>query len=152
MTLFEVANGLFDSVVAHYADEMADLPERRYISDGLIARDCEQFVVQIARTYSGTPTALATGATSGLATRTAVLRAEIARCSPVTGDSGSPPSPEAIMQSADLIHSDHDDLIDAARKFAKDSGCDPIAVGDATPFGPEGGIAGWAVEVRAQIG
>lgn len=152
MTLFEVANALFDSVVAHYEAEMADLPERRYISDGLIARDCEQFVVQIARTYSGTPTALATGPTSGLATRTAVLRAEIARCSPVTGDDGAPPTTQRIMQSASVIHEDHDLLVAAARKFAKTSGCSEVIIGDATPFGPEGGIAGWAVEVRAQLG
>lgn len=151
MTLFEAAAALLQAVEDSWT-EVDVLPSRRYVSNGAVAHDCEQATVAILRTYAGTPSALASGPTQGMATRTATLRAEVARCVPSTDEGGPMPSAAGIQDSAEEVHRDHDLLIIAARKFAKESGCEEVIIGDALPFGPEGGIAGWGLEVRAQLG
>lgn len=156
MTLFELAALLLQTTADHYVSEGVPVPARQLIADGAIARDCDQLAVSVTRTYAGSPSALAPGTTAstGLVQRTAVLRVELARCVPTVSDSGKPPSPELVTASAETIHADHDLLTTAAREFVKAvrERCGEAVVGDALPFGPEGGLAGWGVEVRVLIG
>lgn len=55
LSLVNLAQAIFDGVVAGYAQNGATLPSRRYVTLGTPANDCEQMVVAWQQIYLGTP-------------------------------------------------------------------------------------------------
>lgn len=101
------ATGLLDALVAYFGAAGVELPTRRYVAPGapgLIAWDCDQVVVSLAQVGLGTAedSGLRTpqyGAPAGLLVRFAQWSIQIVRCTPVSDDSGDPPSAEEIQDA-----------------------------------------------------
>lgn len=106
-----IADALLTAVVAHYAEEGVELPERRYVANGLPAFDCEQVTVFCENTVGITGTPLGENPTewlrdAGHAMRAGIFAVSIIRCVPTLDDEGDPPSVEAEDESAALIYAD----------------------------------------------
>jgi len=53
--LYKLLSDILDAVVRTFDDAGIDLPNRRYVSLGAVAADCEQLTVQLDQLYKGTP-------------------------------------------------------------------------------------------------
>lgn len=78
---------------------------------------------------------------------------DVHRCVPTMADDGAPPTPAEMTESADYLNRDLWSLLTYLydRASLVFEGCGPITWGPATALGPEGGIAGWRVEITAVL-
>lgn len=154
--LYDLAGDVLAAVVAHYLDEGVDLPDRRYVTDGLPAWDCEQVTVRVARTYGhGGDVRVETGSLLGpLVLAAADVEVQVVRCSPTVDDAGDPPAADEISASAAAVLDDAD-LVRAALLAAYKDGllgaCQGAVLVGWTPAGPEGGLVGGATLVRLDL-
>lgn len=155
--LIKCCRALRDVVVQYYATEGLDLPSRRYVSPGVPAWDCDQFVVYVERNTSGTVNAEDTSAIDCLVVRSATIVAEIARCVPKVeqaGDQVVVPTPEEEEAAAELVLTDPMALVNAAVQGYRDgslAGCKGLAVVEWEALGPDGGFAGGRQRFRWQL-
>lgn len=152
--LYAVAAAHLAAMVAYYAGEGVELPERRYVSDGnAVAWDCEQAVVYIERTFQGLADVETGQAIDQLEVRTAQLWLEVVRCSPVV-DGDEVPTAEAIDDNAQLVLADGIMLaagVRAAYKAGELGGCHGLVIGEWQALGPAGGYVGGRQGVRHQL-
>lgn len=137
-------------------------PERRYVSVGEPAYDCDQLTVSA----SARPGLIATNGLGLDAVRSnsrprvllAAFRVTIIRCGyPTVTDEGDPPDDVAIEAAAAAIYGDgwalFAGLNAAARAGTLDgvSACSEWSVDALDPIGAEGAVAGWVVSLQAAI-
>lgn len=154
--LFDAAQALLDTVVAHYVTAGVALPDRQFVSDGTPAWDCEQVVVYVERTFSGTLENENTRPLNCLVVRSAQMVVEIARCTPVFASEydDSPPAADAIQAVsrqvlADSMHMTN--AIVAAHQAGELGGCKGLALVEWESLGPQGGLVGGRQRVRWQL-
>ena len=154
--LYSAAKALLDVVVAHYADQGVPLPDRRFVSDGTPAWDCEQVVTYVERTFSGTLENENTRPLNCLVVRSAQIVVEIARCTPVFANDydDAPPTAEAIDGVAQTVLGDSMHLtnaIVAGHQAGELGGCKGLALVEWESLGPQGGLVGGRQRVRWQL-
>lgn len=115
------------------------LPDRRYICVGLPVADCPQLVVELVQVYLGNPGNEINTPRRCDAPRTAVLAVNLIRSIPVMSARGTPPTPDAISESAAELSRDMWLLFEGA-SFTDEFGLGVLA--DATPLEPSGGLGG----------
>lgn len=154
--LYDLASDILAAVEDHYLTEGVDLPGRRYVTDGLPAWDCDQVTVRVTRTFgiAGDVRVEAASILGPLVLTAADVEVQVVRCAPTVDDSGDPPAPEAIADSAEAVLNDAD-LVRAALleayKAGDLGGCQGAALLGWTPAGPEGGLVGGATLVRLDL-
>lgn len=155
--LYDLAVVAKDAVVAYYLAQGVELPERRYVADGIPAwfPGCPQFTTRIVRVYSGTPGAETVGEVDCLVQFTAVVGLEVTRCVPTVNDRGDPPPADDVEASAGVVLADPALLFSAvfdAYQSGDFGDCGGLAYEQWTAKGPDGGMAGGELTVRLQIG
>lgn len=92
---YAVARNVLDVVAAALG---SDAPERRYVTTGQPAFDCEQLVVSIDRIlgHQGNPGVETNDVVRCLTMRAVELSVWTCRCVPVVADDGTPPPAEEI--------------------------------------------------------
>jgi hypothetical protein len=154
--LYSAARALLDTVVAYYDDQGVPLPDRRFVSDGTPAWDCEQVCTYVERTFSGTLEDENTRPMNCLVVRSAQIVVEIARCTPVFANewSDAPPAADEIDGVAQTVLGDSMLLangIVAAHKAGDLGGCRGLALVEWESLGPQGGLVGGRQRVRWQL-
>lgn len=143
------ADELLAEVVASLATEGRPAFLRSYVSDGAVAYDCEQLVVEVEGVFAGLPLA---GTVSPLDNRT-VLHVNIAihavRCAPALGSNGSAPSAAAIDASAAAVLGDAAAQLAAVRTFS--SRCRPAVLSGSSFPGPLGGFVAAVTRVAVAL-
>lgn len=151
-----LARAALTAVENHFG---AALPERRYVSDGLIAFDCEQLAVQVERTFGQGGNIAGEqieplSASAGFAMRAATLAIWLLHCAPVVGDDGSPPSVTDIEASAEAVLVGAQRLLNAlvaAQRAGELAGCHGLAFETWQGVGPDGGLVGGVLRVRVAL-
>jgi hypothetical protein len=148
--LYLVAREVLDVVVAGYIAESAPLPERRFISTGPPAWDCELLAVWVERTFSHsgdvrTETPEPTTAAVGQVLRGAQLRIQLVRCVPTVGPNRKPPpSAQQEDDASKLLLEDGQriqNILVAANKAGELATCNDVAFVEWVSVGPDGGMA-----------
>ncbi|MEV1294437.1 hypothetical protein [Pseudonocardia sp. NPDC049635] len=153
------AAALMAAVVAAYADAGVPIPQRQYLAPGpLAAWDGEHVAVTLAQTLPGTadntnrPGAYPGRGVGSVALPRATYDARVLRCVPTLDSSGDPPSVEELTACTELLLADLGVLLDASYRWAaKQPPGIVVTVGQATPLGPEGALAGYAVHCTASL-
>lgn len=157
--LFTLAAAVLSAVETHYAAAGVELPDRRYVSDGLPAWDCEQVTVRVTRTFGtqGSVLAETNAVLGGLFHRTAELEVEVVRCAPTVTDEGAEvawPTANAIEQSAEAILDDAE-RVPLAIKQAFDAGnlgsCSGVSLMGWAGKGPDGTYVGGTLTLRVEL-
>lgn len=146
------ADAIMAAVEAEWTVQGLTLPDKRYVTTGLIAADCEQLVVTLAAAFAGRPTqeAPATEWTTDKV-RTATFQVELWRC--VTAGSaattGSLDAEGRVRLTEGWLL--HRGLVEAVLRN-EIVGCRDGSVGRLETVGPEGAYAGLRVTVDVLVG
>lgn len=137
-----------------------ELPDRVYVVPGIIAAfDCEQLTVTVLQVATGIPgQALGLPIVNCPPQRYATYRVELVREVPTVDGQGNPPKATKLDESARELLRDmavlHAAIVDGRDRIASRGSADPlagvgvpIAIGNATPVGSDGGVAGSRVDV-----
>lgn len=130
----EFMTAVRDRVVAVYEQANFDLPERRYITVGATAHDCEQLTVSFRQLYLGPPNAPVNEPFRCNTPRTVVLVIEVVRKVALPGRN-TPPSVEAIEAKTRAKTADASLLLTAAESALGD---DTLVVADVSCTSPQG--------------
>lgn len=159
---FTFAQDLIAALVSAYAAVPLPLPSRRYISEGQIAIDCEQVVVEPIRSYRGTVNRVTdtTVPQRCFSLRTAEFRIWIIRCTSTPVDIGNGevrmPNPDEIEAFSEPIITDlffmPYSLQVAAVNGDLGVGCDDLLFQQANVHPPSGGYGGVNLIVEYQLG
>lgn len=155
--LHDLADSVLGHVVNHYAAAGASaepLPGRRYVAEGLVAIDCDQLSVRVARVYRGTPGAEVRDVVRQPLQLAADVEVQLVRCA-AKPPAGKPiPTAAAIDAVARVVHADAHHLWEALRAGARAEtlvGCQGLAFGDWRGVGPEGGFVGGLLSVGVAL-
>lgn len=133
-----------------FDDASIALPTRRFISNNGVAYDCEQFSVEIGAVSTGSAAADRPGpARLPKLPVATVMIALIRDCQPMSLEDGSPPSVEVIEAASDELLADASVLIKTFMRSNVLGSCSDVSVQTLVPYGPEGGLAGWVLTIRA---
>lgn len=153
--LFDIATQALDAVVSRFAAEAVALPDRRYVTAGEVALDCDQVVVEIVRVFTGLPGGEITEPVSCAVPRSAEMNIWLIRCVPGMSEDGSAPSASALSDSGEELLTDGWILTWGLLQEYRDgnflSQCDKLVIGNLTSVGPEGGFGGWALNIQADL-
>jgi hypothetical protein len=150
--LKELADDVMDVVTEAFAAEAIVLPDRRFISNGAVAYDCEQLSVEMAALGVGTLVADRQGMPHPGESPTVQIQIALIRdCMAIPDEDGNPPSVEAIEANADELLADGTVLIRAFLRTTSLSSCQKIKVLTCLPYGPEGTLGGWVLSLRAAL-
>lgn len=157
--LYQLAEQALTAVVAHYAAEGVDLPDRRLVSVGQAPWDCDLLNVWVLRDYpaAGSPGAEVLESirrSPAHYMRAATLGLQLARCYPASDDGVTPPDVAAEEAAAELIYSDADLLwraLLAANTAGTFSQANGVAYEGWAGIGPSGAMAGGVLTVRALL-
>lgn len=146
--LHDLLSDVLTAVTTHYGEAGVDLPERRYVSPGLPAWDCEQLTVFAERTdpNAGDVTAAIPNPmlpAAGYSLRTATVSIELARCVPTLTDDGAFPDEVDIDASSQILYADHSLLMQAVIAGVRSNELPrlhTVALGGWEVIGPEGGF------------
>lgn len=141
--------------------EAVDLPDRQYVVPGITAAyDCEQLTVTVLSVAVGVPgAAIGVPIANCSPMRFATYRLELVRCVPTVDERGDPPKATKLEESAQELLRDlsllHGAVVAGKPRIAARPGEDPaiagigvpIAIGNATPVGSDGGYGGSRVDV-----
>lgn len=143
----DLADALLTAVVSAAGEHAIDLPNRRYVSPGLVAIDCEQVAVQTPRVFRGLPNEQYASIDRAGDTFAAEFTVWLVRCTPVPGNNGQAPSAEALTANAEEILRDGwlltKGMLPNLRTVA--DACSSLSIGQAVGYGPEAGYAGWSL-------
>jgi hypothetical protein len=114
--LWKLAEKILATVVAIYARNGIDLPERRYIALATPAQDCEQVTVSWQQAYIGPPGDEASTPQRCEAPRSAVYQVVITRCIPVVDDRNRAPAPKDISEASAVLMRDAWLLLDSVKE------------------------------------
>lgn len=112
LSLYTTATTILAGVVEGYGARGIDLPDRRYVTLGTPANDCEQVVVAWQQVYLGTPGDEASEPQRCDAPRSAVFTVQLCRTMPVVNDAGNAPSAAAIQAASKTLMTDARVLLD----------------------------------------
>lgn len=160
--LYSLARDALDAVVNHWDVDAVPLPERQFVSNGLVVWDCEQVAVAIERTFGtdadAASEAMITGSMDLVAVRAAQIAVWVLRCVPdmTEADDGEVvvPSAGAIEASAQTLLSDSVAAFNAlcvAVRADELGTCSGIAFEGWNIDGPQGGMGGGVLRVRALL-
>ena len=123
-----------------------DLPERRYVSHGQPpVEDCDGVLVVW---FAQVDTRQVGPRDSGVTNRVAVLAVDVWRCWP-TGDT-HPPTVRDLSRASLVVADDCDRLTGGLAGFLGDR-CGTVEWRPAQPLGPQGGLAGWRLQVAVSL-
>ncbi len=122
-SIVTLGQGLLDAVVSYYGSETITLPERRYLTLGTPANDCEQVVVSWQQAYLGLPGDEASTPQQCDQVKTAVFSVQLCRSMPVVSDSGKSPAAATIQTASEQLLIDAYVLMDAVAHY------DPYGLG-----------------------
>jgi hypothetical protein len=159
--LYDTATTALQVVVDAAAAAQVTLPTRQYVVPGLAAAyDCPQLTVTIQAVQVGVPgQAIGQPIANCQRLRYATYRVELLRKTP-TQQGSAPPSVAKLDESAKEVLRDmeviHGALLDQRAKIAGQGNPArgvgvPIAIGNATPIGAEGGLAGTRVDIDVPL-
>lgn len=103
LSLVTLGRTILAGVVDGFGARGIDLPERRYLTLGTPANDCEQLVVSWMQSYLGTPGDEASVPQRCDAVKSAVFTVQLSRKMPVVSDSGASPSAANIQASSETL-------------------------------------------------
>lgn len=155
--LYDLAAGVLAAVETTYQAENIPLPDRRYVSDGPPAYDCEQVVVALVRMYPGLPFQEDPGQPILKLTlmRSVTLAVHVVRCIPVVNNAGKAPSVDAMEASGLTVLTDSWMLpwamLEGHRQQVFAELCDTIGMRELTPAEPLGGFGGSILLLDAQL-
>ena len=152
-----LAARLMATVLATYEKAGVELPERQYLAPGpLAAWDGPHLAVTLTGTLPGTsdtsarPGGLPGKGVGSMSIPRATYDARVLRCIPTLDDDGNAPTAEELTEATETLLRDLGLLLDAAYAWAaKENPNVTVTVGQATPLGPEGQLAGYAVHCTA---
>lgn len=154
--LFDLCSAILATLAADWPGDAEPLPERQYVSNGMIVWDCDQLVVMVEATYGTEADLAAEGifsqASAGFGLRAATIGVAVLRCVPDVDDEGTPPSWESIQDSSEIILSDAETVLSvllAAQQAGELATCQALAFDRWTSEGPQGGLAGGVTRLRA---
>lgn len=101
--LRDMMSGVLERVESVFQSYNVNLPSRRYWTMATPAIDCEQLVVYFQQLYLGPPGAEVGEPQRCHVPRSASLAISISRQTPIVGQNGRPPSPEAIEAASDVM-------------------------------------------------
>lgn len=155
--LFDIAADIRAAIESGFQTAGRELPERRFVSNGDVADDCDQLAVEVTSVFrmsEGQEVATSLKRSAGLGMDVAI---RLSRCQPsgeTIGDDYVAPSPEELQDAASDLLIDgwvmRQSLI-AAYKAGDFESCNDLALGRLEAFGPLGGIGGWTLNVRVQV-
>jgi hypothetical protein len=133
--------------------------ERAFVSHGPPALDCcNQLAVHIAQIGEAATQLGASILQPGLRHETGrvnltALMITITRCHPVLDDEGDPPSPEELTEAAAMLNADAWALWSQLYRLKDDlfAACDLVFFDASVPLPPQGGCAGWVMQVRFEL-
>ena len=144
-----------------YSAAAVPLPDRRYVSAGTPAYDCDQLVIWVARlgSHAGDPAAdftTAVGAHPAMSLRYAELNVTLLRCVPVVelDDQGGVILPSVLEEerAAELVLHDSlriwQTLLEGRARLTT---CNSLAWAGWASDPPEGGLAGGTLTLRAGL-
>lgn len=153
---YGTARAVLDQLVARLPALDVDVPERRYVSIGLPALDCEQLVVSIDRIvgHEGNPGSESNNPVRCLIMRAVELTVWLVRCVPTLDDDGNAPSAESIDDSSELIAGDPQAILTALLGAYRDGDVGStwgVVFLDWRALTPQGGLAGGAQRLRYDL-
>jgi hypothetical protein len=165
LTLFDLGVAVKDAIETHWPGDAEPLPDRRFVSNGSMVWDCDQLAIGVDRTFGtlGDPafesvSAQASGGLTYVVTA-ATVTALLLRCVPMveTDENDeviSIPTSTEMQDSAQLILSDSINLYNAlllAYQAGELAPCQGLAFESGQAEGPEGGLGGWSIKIRAAL-
>lgn len=157
--IWTMANGLLTAVGTWYDDHDLALPERRFVSPGLPAWDCEQVHVRVVSSipYGGNVAqALLDAGQTDWGIRTATYGIGITRCAPVMEVEGInadpvPPTVAELNKCAKVTMEDLAHVMSAVlwgwETSLVPAGCQSLIFGAWDYAGPEGGLVNTELQV-----
>lgn len=152
--IYQLGQDLLAAVVDYFADESVDLPERRYVTIGTPALDCEQVTVSVPQLFSGLPGASYVGPVQHGTTSSIEFAVSVVRCALTQDDNGNPPTVEDLQAEAQAFLADADTLRAAmfiANKNGVFGSCNDLVIAECVALGPEGAFAGWRQVLRVGL-
>lgn len=153
--VYTLAAALLAAVIDYFADQSPaiGLPERRYVTIGTPAIDCEQVTVAVPSLFTGLPGNAYVGPLVPGVTSAVEFGVSIMRCVP-TGESGNPPRPADIETKTEELLTDAKILreaVFAAKRDGTFGSCNDVVIAECVAIGPEGGFGGWNQLVRVGL-
>lgn len=160
--LFDRAADVLAALELYAAQTSYLLPDRRYVSPGLPAVDCEQVTVHVERTYSFEGDLAAEVLQphlprAGFAARGATIVIQIFRCAPKADTQGTKiVLPDVADEEAAALSTYSDavfviNALLAGEKNADLPGCSGLAIENWNSLGPNGGFVGGETRVRVTL-
>lgn len=141
---------VLEAVVAYYDRNRLSLPERRYVTAGLPAWDCEQVTVRAVRRFPHEGNALVEQPVRWLTAQEGVpIEVEIVRSAPVQSETGDPPTVSELNAAASVLYDDGDHVLAAIREACQAGtlpGCDGVVWSGWRNANEEGGVMGGVSE------
>lgn len=161
--VYDLAVLLLGQLVAGYAAATVELPERQYVTPGIVpAYDDPQLTVSVQALRVGVPgAAIGAAVIRNCPTLLYVsFRVELIRCTPALKANAAAPSPAELLASAGEVLRDLflvDSIVRGARETlaGKGEAADgigvPVAMTGTSPVGPDGGLAGVRVDIDVPL-
>lgn len=154
-----LARDMVDAIAAYYDGNDIALPHPRFVTTGTVVADCELLAVSVERIYPHAGDAMVDSATAvrahpGHSMRGLVAAVTVLRCVPSLDGSGQPPPAEDIEAGAALVLEDAQHVwnaLHAAHKAGVLTSCNSLGWSGWDSYGPEGGMAGGTLVVRAGL-
>lgn len=157
--IYDLGAQVLAVIEAAYATAGVDLPDRRYVTAGAVAYDCEQLVVSLTRMYPGIafledPAAPVLKATL---LRSVTFAVHLVRCIPTLTEGKTTvwPTPAALNASGEQILQDAyllpTSVVKAWHDGSLSSACDTLGIREAIPAEPMGGFGGMILAIDAQF-
>lgn len=149
----DIAEELLAAAVTVLSDAGIDPPTRQFVAAGEVADECDSLTVALTEITQGLPGLPTTNIEPWSYAFTGSYQLRIVRC--VTQEDRGPLNPDDLTADAEETYSDAWVLVQglAEKKANKEllSSCDSMVIASALPFGPEGGLAGWQINVLVQL-
>jgi len=151
--LRDLMQGVLERVESVFQSYNVELPKRRYWTMGQPAVDCEQLVVTFVQMYLGTPGAQASEPQRCHVPRSVTLAISISREIPIVGQNGRPPSPEKLLQAAEVTAIDSWTLMDSVNLLDQwdDTGYGIGVIATMETAEPEGGYQTITLQVTMAV-
>lgn len=158
--LADLAADLLAFVEGVFVDQGLDIPERIGIVHGESADDCDQLTVRLIRSFVGTPDAEAGNLRGNDYGLVAAWEIRLTRCITTFVDStidasAAIPDIDTLTAEASALLTDgwaiYKGVVDGFESGGLFAACTALTLGELSPIGPGGDLAGWTIEVRAQL-
>lgn len=150
-SIFDAAVDLLGRVEDAAANAGVVLPERRFVSNGEVAFDCELVAIQVPTGFRGSPALPSPDRNRrNVTVWTFEFTVWLIRCVPTINDRGIVPTAAALQDSASVILRDAHILTYDLMPLLDDLSdtCTHVAAGNLVGVGPEGGFAGWQLPIQ----